>query len=148
MGRKSLLTAERQKIIVAALSDGLPDVVAYHRASVSKAAFYLWLKKGGEGKEGLYVDFLDEVTRARSVGEGKLAEDWLSYARNDGDWRGIQAYLRARFPERWNPRDEHSGPGGGPIEITDARDRLVEMLERRRKATKEGADEESGSHEH
>jgi hypothetical protein len=68
------------------------------------------------------------VQRARASGETTLAAHIAIAATKD--WHAALAILQRRWPERWNvvQRTELSGPGGGPIEVAPARERLDAKL--------------------
>lgn len=157
MGRESQLTPEVTTSILDALSAGVTYEIAAGRAGIDDKTFHRWMELGKADHDcvplddpqhrpgrcdakpphepgtcpnlAVYRDFREAVTRRLKDVEVKLAAEMTTQARRD--WRAAWAILRARFPERWTPltRAEISGPGGGPIEVAPARDRLRARVE-------------------
>lgn len=69
-------------------------------AGVSHKALYDWRRKANEGQEP-YVAFMAKVDRAEAECEMRLVA--MYHQAIPGDARGIERFLRTRFPERWNP---------------------------------------------
>lgn len=119
MGRTPKLTPAVQDLIIEVLEVGLPDYMAFGRAGISKGSFYGWLDRGKKAKEAKpvdereerYINFLDEVTRARERAEPDLAIEWIKIAKEQRDWRAYRDYLARRFPERWSATNK--------VEISD-----------------------------
>lgn len=155
-GRTSLLTREVQDNVARALSAGADFYVAAEAYGVDGQTAHRWYEFGsreqrchvGSKEAGRcadaeagrphvagacpelarYREFRDVVDRARASSEVTFVALVATAARTD--WRAALAILRAKWPERWNPvqRTEISGPGGGPVELAPARERLERQL--------------------
>lgn len=74
-GRKPKLTPKTQKLAIDALLGGASQKEAAAVAGVALSTFTNWLARGAEEKaKPLYVDFLDEVTRATALATARLRE--------------------------------------------------------------------------
>lgn len=153
-GRPTLLTPELAHKIYDLLRHGVPLTVAPVASGVSYDSFARWREpclktdepdhqhdgrcnhvvermawKDSELKgTGEFVEFASMVTQAVAEHESHMA---LLFSRGaDRDWKAAEALLRRRYPDRWNTpeRVEHSGPGGGPIELADARKQLMDRV--------------------
>lgn len=87
MGRRTLLTPERQKSIVAAIRAGAYDWVAAEANGIDRMTFVLWMKRGENERKQPYVGFMEEVrlarAQARLSAEIEVRKDlpfnWLRY---------------------------------------------------------------------
>jgi hypothetical protein len=93
-GRKTLLTPEVQKRIVAAVRAGGYDWVAAEAAGIGRATFYRWVQQGEEdetaSRDTRFREFRDEVRRAHA--ESRL---------------GAEVEIKRENPESWL----RNGPG-------------------------------------
>jgi hypothetical protein len=72
---------------------------------------------------------LREVAEEATETTLDLAESKLIGAINQGDQNAVRFYLECKGKHRgYTRRTEVTGPGGQPIEVTDARDRLLAEL--------------------
>jgi hypothetical protein len=92
------LTAKVCKLIKA----GSPRSTAAAAAGIRLAAFNDWLYKGAQGKQP-YKRFAKAIEQAEAGLEGFMANRFA--AGSEADWRAAEAFLKARFPERWGARD-------------------------------------------
>lgn len=116
MGRHTKLTPERQEAILDGIRAGLTIDRACQRAGISHATYYNWKTKGLTQSSGIYVDFVDVLTRAEiEVEQRMLTQIQLQSAH---DWRAAVAFLEKRFPERYGKQIQQqvqlSGPAGAP----------------------------------
>jgi transposase len=118
MGRPTKLTPEVRQRIVAALRAGNYAKPAAESAGVSEATYYRWLDRGRKQKRGIYREFHDDVRRAEADAEVEAVARWRKAFPDN--WRAIATYLERRYPERWRRREsrEHTGEGGGPVQIS------------------------------
>lgn len=129
MPRPTKLTPKLQERIAGFVRAGAYVETAAAAAGVSKVTLYAWLKRGAAG-DGPFAAFAEAIEEAQALAEmrdlaliGKAAEtEWTAAA-----WR-----LERKFPDRYGRRTrlEHHGPGGGPIEVSDARSKLLAILAR------------------
>jgi len=66
MGRKTLLSPELQRAIVAAIRAGAYDWVAAEANGIGRNTFKQWMRKGEAQKSGVYANFRAEVLTARA----------------------------------------------------------------------------------
>jgi len=129
-GRPTHLTKEIQDIICRALENGNFRSVAAASAGVPLRTFNQWMKNGDDETDEKYVAFRLAVIHAEKRAEIKAVEMIMQKAAEDP--KHAQWWLAHRFPERWaeryRGRIEHTGKNGGPIQVTDARDKLIEKL--------------------
>lgn len=86
-GRRTLLTPERQRAIVAAIRAGAYDWVAAEANGIDRATFVLWMRRGEREKKQPYLGFFEEVrlarAQARLAAEIEVRKDlpfnWLRY---------------------------------------------------------------------
>ena len=131
-GRKSKLTPEVRKRLVAAARRGLDHDAMADVAGVHRATFYAWMAKGRAAKSGMYRELLDALTCAKSVGEDALVALIEHHAKKD--WRAAAFLAECRRPDRYGRkrRVEITGADGGPVAVSseDALARLDALLER------------------
>jgi len=101
IGRKSLLTPERSKMICDAISLGSTYKIAAGYAGITERTLYLWLAKGEKGEER-YIQFFHDVKKAESKGAiqhlGKITQ-----AAQDGTWQASAWILERRHGYFRNP---------------------------------------------
>jgi len=107
------------------------SLVGIHRATVST---HMKKDRG----------FAEAVSEAESDAIGKV-ENALFEAATSGNVTAIQVYLYNRDPKRWTDRRSVrlAGEGGGPIEVreSDAKSKLLQMLNRLSERSKEDKEE-------
>jgi len=119
-GRPTKLTPEVQKTICDTVSGGGTDRVACLRAGISVSGLGEWKRRGAAGEEP-YAAFLAAYKRAEGdFGLRNLA--LIGKAAQDGTWQAAAWLLERRYPEEYGRKVvqgqfEHSGPGGGPLEV-------------------------------
>lgn len=91
MGAKGKYNASVLKEIATAIETGGSDIDACTMAGISKETFYNWLNEK--------PDFVDLVTRARTLGKMKRIERITNHAAID--WRADAWYLERRWPEEF-----------------------------------------------
>lgn len=113
MGRPSSLTPERTKRITELISGGNSLEVAAQASGITATTFFNWCARGRRERERLeqnprlkpkkseeiYVEFLEDVERARAEGEARLVLVVTKKAMND--WRAAAWMLERKAPERW-----------------------------------------------
>jgi hypothetical protein len=129
-GRPTHLNDEVQRIICEALANGNFRSVAAASAGVPLRTFHEWMKKGEEETDERCIQFRRAVIQAEKNAEIRAVQMIMAKAAEDP--KHAQWWLAHRFPERWaeryRGRIEHTGKNGGPIQVTDARDKLIEKL--------------------
>jgi hypothetical protein len=132
MGRRTLLTAETQALIVEALAAGNYLETAAQYAGIAKSTLYNWLDRGRteierlnldadaepNAKEAKYVEFVDAVEKTRAQSEVR-AVALIRKAAMEGTWQAAAWYLERSHPQKWGrmQKVEHSGPEGGPMQV-------------------------------
>lgn len=146
-GRKSKLTDEVVKTISEALEFGNFRQVAAKAAGISFRTFTLWFNLGKKKRKGKFGEFYRAVMDAESRAEMRAVKLLMAAAENDPKHAAWWLAHRhnARWADKTRIRAEHTGKGGGPIQVTDARDKLAEKLAGLLAArqTDEGDDSES-----
>lgn len=109
-------------------------------AGVHRSTLHDWLKKGrAENAREPYASFVDDVDEAMGDAEAMFVARIAKAAEDARNWTAAAWWLERRFPDRWGRRDrlEHTGAGGGPIEVQSPAakiaDRLDDLEERRRR---------------
>ena len=122
-GRKTKLTPAVQEKIIQALLGGNYFNTACRYAGISEATGYEWLDRGESdnprrGKADIYVKFAEAIRETEAQVEVRRAAQWQT--RMPEDWRAIQMFMERRYPDVWGRRErqEHVGPGGGPVAVT------------------------------
>ena len=132
-GRQHELTTEITEQICAALSiTSIND--ASLAAGITRASYHNYHKRGrteierrenGEKprkEEQIFVDFVDKTTRARVHRRLRWAKTVQEGAKTDHHF--ALKMLAREDPEAWGDKSvtrvEHSGPGGGPVELRGA----------------------------
>jgi len=118
MSRPKKLTTDTQKIIVDAIQLGSTYLLASQAAGIAYNTFNEWMKAGEEANSGIVREFYESVKKA----EGQRVARWLSKieaAANEGTWQAAAWKLERIHPDDFAAKNkmEHSGPGGGPIEV-------------------------------
>lgn len=123
-GRPSKLTPELQANICLALRGGNFREAAAEWQGISAETMSRWIKRGADdeeaGKQSIYRDFRQAVLKAEREAEIDAVAKIMKAGVDDP--KHLQWWLERKFPERWGRRvtenrHEHSGPGGGPIEV-------------------------------
>ena len=128
MGRKTKLTPELQVEICDVLRAGNYIDAACAYVGIHEATYHEWVKRGEQG-EPLYADFREAVTKARSESELRNVQN-INRAASSGQWQASAWFLERSHPRKWGRMQklELTGAEGGPIEVTNPRDKLLNML--------------------
>ncbi|MBM3273587.1 MAG: hypothetical protein FJZ00_00435 [Candidatus Sericytochromatia bacterium] len=105
MARPSKLTPEVQEAIVGAIAGGATREGAAQAVGVSPAALYNWLKRGRDGVDSAYVEFLEAVTCAEGAFEVNLISK-IKELGEKGAVGALQWLAERRIPERWGQRQQ------------------------------------------
>jgi hypothetical protein len=129
-GRPTKMTPEAQDAIVRALMNGNFRSTACKYAGVSYRAFKDWLAMGKRYPKGKFGRFRRAVLDAESKAEIRAVTLLMKAAENDPKHAAWWLAHRhnARWADKTRVRAEHTGKNGGPIQVTDARDKLAEKL--------------------
>lgn len=146
MRAQPILPLEPLDAICQRLRAGVPRVHAAESVGVARRTMMKWLEYGraashcevpacqddhhGPGEAELsYVHFLHMVEQAEADAV-VLAVGHLTRAMGR-DWRAALAWLDRRHPADFKPHErvEISGPEGGPVEVENARDKLLKKLD-------------------
>jgi hypothetical protein len=107
---------------------------AVRLAQVPHSTFWRYMAKGEEdvkyGRDTPYREFHDIIQLARARLEHKLVS--VVTEGTDGAFKNPLLALRMlekAFPDRWGQKVEHTGRGGGPIQVDDAREELAAKLD-------------------
>lgn len=156
VGRPSALTGRVADDICQRLRSGSPKGHAARSVGIGESTLLLWLQWGraarvcdvvgcAAGHHGpyrtqpaepgiTYLEFLEAVERAESDAVILAQTTWSAAWK--GDWRAAMAWLQARHPAEYKPKDrvELTGADGGPLEVAlTARGRLIDMIEAARR---------------
>ena len=100
MARPLKLTPEVEKAICDAIREtGCSVEASAAAAGVSASALFEWQARGRREASGLFVQFVEALTRAREASELTLVRSVL--AGGERDWRAAAFLLERRFPERY-----------------------------------------------
>ena len=119
MGRRCLLTKERTEKICEGIKKGLTYDMCAKYAGVSPSAFYRWLRKGREGKEKKFTDFVSRLEQAEATGAAyhldnitkASAEDWkasswiLERRHNYTRYNSIQSQMQEKQQVTTDPNE-------------------------------------------
>jgi hypothetical protein len=142
-GRVTLLTPERQEVILDALKTGCYVETACLYAGVATPTVYHWFDRGRRERERLalsehgtplateviYLDFLEAVEKARAEAELRAVAQ-IQKAASLGTWQASAWYLERSSPKRWGRKDysEITGEDGGAIRIEVSTDELERKI--------------------
>jgi hypothetical protein len=92
--------------------------VAAASAGIDRTTLLDWLKRGARHETAALSKFATDYAEAEGDAEVK-AVDLITAAAKRGQWQAAAWRLERKHPERWGRREriEHSGPGGGPVEL-------------------------------
>ena len=96
MGRPTKLNAQTQKRFIDGLRLGLTYKLAASYAGIDISTFHLWMQKGREQSEGIYLEFSDAVKAA----EGMCAAQHMGRimkAAEAGQWQSSAWVMERRF---------------------------------------------------
>lgn len=96
-------TPDRAMRIIHLIRQGAPNRTAALATGITEDAFYKWMQKGREGREG-YDQFVVEVEKAQAQGEIERLNR-ISDAAINGNWQADAWYLERRYPERYGKKD-------------------------------------------
>lgn len=137
-GQPFTLTPELIEKVTAYLRTGAYVETAVLACGVPKVTFYSWLKRANLAREAgtkagpedaLCLKFLNAVEKVMAESELQaLSQITLAATTN---WQAAAWRLERKYPDRWGRKDrveaELSGPGGGPIGVTQKPD-LAKVL--------------------
>jgi hypothetical protein len=140
MGRRCLLTKERIDKICEGIKKGLTYDMCAKFAGVSPSAFYTWLRKGREGKEKKFIDFVSKLEQAEASGAvfhlqnitNNSKEDWKASA-----WILERRHNYTRYNSIQNQMQEQKQVSTDPKEIL--REQIKELKEAGNKALSMGS---------
>lgn len=94
------------------LRSGVPVTHACAAVGVSDVTFYKWIKNGKEGKTGQYVEFYNDVQKAKADAVTRNVA-LIQKAAQGGTWQAAAWYLERchanEFGKHETQRLEHSG---------------------------------------
>jgi hypothetical protein len=110
-GRPTKLTPKVQEEVCSAIRAGNTFEAAASYGGISPASFYSYMDKGRQSYEKgrrrtKFTEFLEEVTRAKSVAEVALVAN-INKA-GEKDWRAHAFLLERRNPSDWGRHDRLS----------------------------------------
>ncbi len=111
-------TIKKKEAFLSNLREGMRRGAAAEAVGISRATICYHMKAD--------LEFADQVDRAEMEAH-EIVEDALFQAASSGNVPSMIFWLCNRVPDKWRnvQRQEHSGPGGGPIEHRDAPDMTV-----------------------
>ena len=117
-GRKPKLTPDLQKKIVDAIAAGNYNHVAAQYAGIGETSFYRWMAQGEEATSGIKREFWLAVKNAEAQAE--VDHVALIETAAEDSWQASAWWLERKHNDRWGrkERQEHVGPGGGPVEVS------------------------------
>lgn len=119
-GRKTLLTPELQQLICDEIKRHGLIYAAAARAGIARQTIFDWLKKGGEKKAKIYIDFSDAVKEALEEFKRENVIRIVKAA-SDGTWQAAAWILERKFRDEFALRREIelSGNPERPITVKD-----------------------------
>lgn len=128
MGRPTKLTEKVREQIVSAVREGCYQDVAARAAGIAPSTFYNWKARGEEGgkRNAIYVEFLDELTRAEAEAEQLAVHVWRKAFGND--WRAAMEYLARRHPENWTRRENVKVEHGGSVKVEGVESEIEDLM--------------------
>lgn len=152
VGRPKKLTPEVLDLIVEATTRGSFAHVAAAAAGVSKSSFHAWMRLGEaeqtsieqgnnpDPNAAIYLEFLEQVTRARSC--ARVSAESRVFEEHPDKWLRMGPGRDKPGDEGWagQVKHEHTGAGGGPLEVIthaagdleSGMDRLAKRIEESR----------------
>lgn len=135
MPRPCSYTDEAGERVLEAVRAGLPVKLAAAKARVGLRTLYDWLERGeaDDATDARLVAFAQLYREAEAdYAAQELARLDADAAADSNAWKARAWKLERRFPREFGSRValEHSGPEGGPIQVDDARAKLLAMLAR------------------
>ena len=106
------------------IAKGNYAVTACQLCGIDDSTFYLWGKQGvrdmSKGFDTIYTRLIRSLKEAEGQAEAKMVQLARDCAEQKKDGYLAITVLERRHPTRWGRRDriEHTGEGGGPIQIT------------------------------
>ncbi len=100
-GRPTDLTPEMHKALVGYIRKGVTYAIACDAAGIHYSTFKDWVSWGREGRAP-FAAFAADVAQARAQTEVVMVQCLTDAARDD--WKAAEAYLRRRYPSRWEPK--------------------------------------------
>lgn len=122
MARPTDCTPDVTREICVWLALGKSIRFACTKARIADSSYYEWRARASDGPP--FSEFAEATDAARQQGEATLEQEMDEAG--EGDWRAKLAKLERMHPERWARRTEHTGPRGGPIEVST--DRARELI--------------------
>jgi hypothetical protein len=130
MARPSKLTEEVVTNITNALKLGNFRQTACKAAGIGYRTFREWMAFGKRFPKGKFGRFRRAVLEAETRAEMRAVGLIMQKAAEDP--KHAQWWLSHRWPKNWadktRARLEHTGKNGGPIEVIDARNKLIDRL--------------------
>jgi len=118
-GRHTTLTPEVQETICKAVADGNTFLTSALAAGVAQSTFSLWMKRGEDETEGIYVEFMEAIKEASAQAVQKQVKNIIKAGKKN--WQASAWFLERRHPQEWGKveriEQKISGGDGGPIEI-------------------------------
>ncbi|MBS1983804.1 MAG: hypothetical protein JST16_06505 [Bdellovibrionales bacterium] len=131
-GTSPKLTAKVIERIAASIRSGCYVETAVALEGLSKQSFYRWLKQAeSDDATELTQKLSDAVKKAMAAAELRdLAV--IDRAAQQGEWTAAAWRLERKHPERWGRQariqHEHTGAGGGPIEVVHRTENIKRIL--------------------
>ena len=119
MGRRCLLTKDRINKICEGIKKGLTYDMCAKYAGISPSSFYTWLRKGREGKEKKFIEFVSKLEQAEASGAAyhldnitkNSRDDWKASAwilerrHNYTRYNSIQSQMKEEKPSSTDPKE-------------------------------------------
>jgi hypothetical protein len=98
-GRRPLLTPESGPLILAAVAAGEPLKYAAESNGIDEDTLMSWLRKGRQGTDPLYVEFLKEIKKAQSAAVAIRVKRITRAGRKS--WQANAWWLERMIPEHF-----------------------------------------------
>jgi transposase len=129
-GGNAKLTPKRVRVVLQAFAEGHSIRVAAMRAGIAALTVKIWLRKGREGTDPAYVEFLQNYEWAQAIHEEENLQNIADAANGEGrhktpQWTASAWQLERKYPEEYARRQvtRHEGHDGGPIKFKMSLDR-------------------------
>jgi hypothetical protein len=124
-GKPTKLTLELQEAICKNIANGMYPAKAAMLEGLGERTYYLWMQRGREEKEGIYLHFMHAVKKAENIAVAFHLENIRKAAAGEDNgnpvWQASAWYLERRYPDEWGRRDRvdlnHSGEFKQKVEV-------------------------------
>jgi hypothetical protein len=112
--------------LIKLLQSGVPVIHACAAIGLSEPTYYDWIARGKEGKTGQYVDFLNDINKAKAQAVSRNVA-LIQKAASGGTWQAAAWWLERTQPLDFGKHEtakvEHSGGIAINLKMVDCSDK-------------------------